>query len=116
MTSVASRRVREVPAKTDPTIPGPPRGRTRIDVRALKRALRAAVAGEVRFDPGTLALYANDASNFRQVPIGVVIPRRLEDVVAAHQANGADPRRSATLCFDATMSPHQGPGGGRGTR
>ena len=43
MTSVASRRVREVPAKTDPAIPGPPRSSVRIDVRALKRALRAAV-------------------------------------------------------------------------
>ena len=40
----------------------------------LKRALRQAVDGEVRFGPGSLAMYANDASNFRQVPIGV-IPR-----------------------------------------
>jgi hypothetical protein len=85
MTTVASRRIQDVPAKTDPAIPGPPRGSTRIDVAALKRALRTAIAGEVRFDPGTLALYANDASNFRQVPIGVVIPKTLDDVVAAHQ-------------------------------
>jgi FAD/FMN-containing dehydrogenase/Fe-S oxidoreductase len=78
-------RLRDVPAKTDPAIPGPPRGSVRIDVTALKRALRAAVEGEVRFDPGTLALYANDSSNFRQVPIGVVIPKTLADVVAAHR-------------------------------
>src|SRR3954466_2890589 len=51
------------------------------DARALERALRRRVAGEVRFDPGSRALYATDASNYRQVPIGVVIPRTEEDVV-----------------------------------
>ena len=85
MTGLASQRVREVPVKTDPAIPGAPRARARIDVIRLKRALRKAVDGEVRFDPGSLAMYANDASNFRQVPIGVVIPRTLDDVVAAHR-------------------------------
>jgi FAD/FMN-containing dehydrogenase len=75
----------EVPAKTDPAIPGPPRARIQIDVAALKRRLRSAVSGEVRFDPGTLAMYANDASNYRQVPIGVVVPKTLDDVVAAHR-------------------------------
>jgi FAD/FMN-containing dehydrogenase/Fe-S oxidoreductase len=78
-------RLREVPAKTDPAIPGAPRGSIKIDVTALKKALRRAVEGEVRFDPGSLALYANDSSNFRQVPIGVVIPRTLDDVVATHR-------------------------------
>jgi FAD/FMN-containing dehydrogenase/Fe-S oxidoreductase len=77
--------VREVPAKTDPAIPGPPRARITIDVTGLEKALRRAVKGEVRFAPGTLAMYANDASNFRQVPIGLVVPRTLDDVVAAHR-------------------------------
>jgi FAD/FMN-containing dehydrogenase/Fe-S oxidoreductase len=80
-----SPRLREVPAKTDPAIPGAPRGSVTIDVRALKKALRAEIEGEVRFDPGSLALYANDSSNFRQVPVGVVIPKTLDDVVAAHR-------------------------------
>ena len=78
-------RLRDVPAKTDPRLPGAPRGSVQIDVTALKRALRRAVAGEVRFDPGTLAMYASDASNFRQLPIGVVLPQTLDDVAAAHQ-------------------------------
>ncbi|MFI0406717.1 FAD-binding oxidoreductase [Actinomadura sp. 3N508] len=39
----------------------------------------------MRFDDGSRALYAGDASNFRQVPIGVVIPRTLDDVVAVHR-------------------------------
>jgi FAD/FMN-containing dehydrogenase/Fe-S oxidoreductase len=49
----------------------------------LQGELRAALDGEVRFDPGSRALYAYDASVFRQVPIGVVIPRHEADVVAA---------------------------------
>src|SRR5689334_4511047 len=48
----------------------------------LGRELAAAVDGEVRFDSGSRALYATDASNYRQVPIGVVLPRSIEDVVA----------------------------------
>jgi len=45
--------------------------------------LRRQVRGEVRFDRGSRALYATDGSNYRQVPIGVVIPRDVDDVVAA---------------------------------
>jgi FAD/FMN-containing dehydrogenase/Fe-S oxidoreductase len=55
-----------------------------LDRRALARDLRAALEGEVRFDTATRALYATDASNYRQPPIGVVIPRTLDDVVATH--------------------------------
>jgi FAD/FMN-containing dehydrogenase/Fe-S oxidoreductase len=53
------------------------------DRRELEGALRRAVAGEVRFDDGARALYATDASNYRQPPIGVVIPRTTDDVLAA---------------------------------
>lgn len=50
-----------------------------LDLTALARALRSRVDGEVRFDDGTRAAYSTDASNFRQVPIGVVIPRSVDD-------------------------------------
>ena len=50
--------------------------------RALGVALAQRLEGEVRFDAGARALYATDASNYRQVPIGVVIPRNIADVVA----------------------------------
>lgn len=50
--------------------------------RALEVDLRAALEGEVRFDAGSRALYATDGSNYRQVPIGVVVPRSVDDVVA----------------------------------
>ncbi|HKD45511.1 MAG TPA: FAD-linked oxidase C-terminal domain-containing protein [Candidatus Angelobacter sp.] len=49
--------------------------------QALAAELRAAITGEVRFDAGTRALYAVDGSNYRQAPIGVVIPRTIEEVV-----------------------------------
>ena len=42
------------------------------EAAALAAALRRAIAGEARFDAGSRALYATDASNYRQVPIGVV--------------------------------------------
>src|SRR5207253_5335668 len=44
--------------------------------------LRRQLDGEVRFDGGSRALYATDGSNYRQVPIGVVIPRHKADVMA----------------------------------
>ena len=54
-----------------------------VDVSGLKRALERAVTGEVRFDAGTRAMYANDFSIYRAVPIGVVIPTGPDDVIAA---------------------------------
>jgi FAD/FMN-containing dehydrogenase/Fe-S oxidoreductase len=48
----------------------------------LEKELRRTVEGEVRFDRGSRALYAADASNYRQIPIGLVVPRNDEDVIA----------------------------------
>ncbi len=59
--------------------------RTAISAQAalsLESALRREIDGEVRFDTATRALYATDGSNYRQAPIGVVIPRHVEDVEA----------------------------------
>jgi FAD/FMN-containing dehydrogenase/Fe-S oxidoreductase len=52
-----------------------------IDARRLELALRERVHGEVRFTAGDRALYSTDASNYRQIPIGVVLPRDADDVV-----------------------------------
>jgi FAD/FMN-containing dehydrogenase/Fe-S oxidoreductase len=49
---------------------------------SLAAALERAVDGEVRFDAGSRALYATDGSNYRQAPIGVVLPRHAGDVEA----------------------------------
>ena len=59
---------------------------------SLHRELRKRIEGEVRFDAASRAIYATDASNYRQVPIGVVIPKTRDDVVetlAACQQYGA---------------------------
>ena len=52
------------------------------DAARLEAKLRQTVKGEVRFDDASRALYATDASNYRQVPIGLVIPRTIDDVIA----------------------------------
>ena len=49
----------------------------------LRRALAQRIQGEVRFDDGSRALYATDASNYRHMPIGVVVPRTVHDGVTA---------------------------------
>src|SRR5579859_5112414 len=46
----------------------------------LAAALKKRLSGEVRFDAGSRALYATDLSIYRQPPIGVVIPRTIDDV------------------------------------
>jgi FAD/FMN-containing dehydrogenase/Fe-S oxidoreductase len=54
-----------------------------IDSRALALELTRQLRGEVRFSPGSRALYAHDGSVYRQLPLGVVIPRDAHDVEAA---------------------------------
>src|SRR6476619_7265333 len=49
----------------------------------LEMELKRTLKGEVRFDRGSRALYATDGSNYRQIPIGLVVPRDNEDVIAA---------------------------------
>jgi FAD/FMN-containing dehydrogenase len=69
------------PARTE--VPLGPRDRTGdVDVSGLEHRLRRTVEGEVRFDAGARALYATDSSNYRQVPLGLVVPRSVDDVVA----------------------------------
>jgi FAD/FMN-containing dehydrogenase/Fe-S oxidoreductase len=54
-----------------------------VDVEALRRTLERSLRGHVHFDAGHRAIYSHDSSNYRQIPIGVVIPETIEDVVAA---------------------------------
>ena len=59
----------------------PPLAEAFGDMQQLAEDLKQIIQGEVRFDAGSRALYATDASNYRQVPIGVVIPKTIDDVV-----------------------------------
>ncbi len=63
--------------------PAPRAGAAEVDVAALEAELSATLRGEVRFGDGDRALWAADASNYRQPPIGVVLPRDVEDIVEA---------------------------------
>ena len=56
---------------------------TVTDISKLSQELKRQVSGTVSFEAGDRALYAMDGSNYRQVPIGVVVPRTIEDVAAA---------------------------------
>lgn len=48
---------------------------------SLARELRTTIKGEVRFNRGSRAAYSMDASNYRQIPIGIVVPRNEADVI-----------------------------------
>lgn len=52
-----------------------------IDLKLLEAELKGSVSGEVRFDQGSRGAYSTDGSNYRQVPIGVVIPKTKEDII-----------------------------------
>ena len=60
--------------------------------RELESLLKKSLRGDVRFDLGSRALYATDSSNYRQLPVGVILPRDAADVeaaLAACRATGA---------------------------
>ena len=52
-----------------------------VDGVSLEKELLATIEGEVRFDKGSRALYATDGSNYRQVPIGVILPKNEKDIL-----------------------------------
>ncbi len=70
--------LRSATGRGDPTV------KTDVELNAtsLERDLARALEGEVRFSSGDRALYATDGSNYRQVPIGVVNPKSVDDIVA----------------------------------
>ena len=71
-----------IAAKPDLRFQTPPVGSIEVDREALRTQLEADLEGEVRFRPGDRALYATGGSNYRLIPIGVVIPRSVDDVLA----------------------------------
>lgn len=67
-----------IPLRQPPNDPG--------DFRAFAERLRGRITGEVRFDRGARALYATDGSNYRMPPMGVVLPRSVDDVIRTVEA------------------------------
>ena len=62
-----------------------PSGKRVGDSRLAERLARE-VAGEVRFDAFTRGRYATDASHYQIEPLGVVLPKREEDIAAREKA------------------------------
>ena len=80
----------EPSADTTP-LPPPARSKPSISESAaaeLADELRNVVGGEVRFDKMSKALYSTDASIYQIEPVGIVIPRDADDVVAAVETAG----------------------------
>ena len=53
-----------------------------MDTAQIEQELSKALEGEVRFDPYSRAIYSTDASIYQIEPLGVVMPRSKEDVIA----------------------------------
>jgi FAD/FMN-containing dehydrogenase/Fe-S oxidoreductase len=56
---------------------------TDIAASALGLRLRREIRGDVLFSPADRGRYATDASIYQMMPVGVIVPERIEDVVAA---------------------------------
>jgi len=73
----------KVPTKPAPRVATPPVASVEVDVRSLEHELRRSTEAEVQFTDGYRAMYSTGGSNYRMLPIGVVIPRSVDDVVEA---------------------------------
>src|SRR4051794_14244677 len=76
----------------------------------LRDRLRAETTAEVRFDVGTRWLYATDASLYQIEPIGVVVPRPVDDLaravgIGAEGGAPVPPRGAATSLSGRTVGP-----------
>ena len=77
---------------------------------SLARHLRKHLAGEVRFDVASRRLYSTDASIYQIEPLGVVLPKSAEDVVATVQIAGEmhvpiTPRGGGTSLSGQSIGP-----------
>ena len=52
------------------------------DTKALVDELKRDISGEVRFDKMSRILYSTDASMYSIEPIGIVLPRSTDDIIA----------------------------------
>ena len=78
-----------------------PEGRPRIGDLSLAARLRRELEGEVLFDPISRGLYSTDASIYQIEPVGVVVPRTVQDVqtaieIAVHEGVPVLPRGAGT--------------------
>jgi FAD/FMN-containing dehydrogenase/Fe-S oxidoreductase len=89
------------------TLPSPTTAAAR---NRLHERLSAETRGEVRFDRGTRLLYATDASLYQVEPVGVFVPRAVDDLtaavrIAAELGVPVLPRGGATSLSGQTVGP-----------
>lgn len=65
------------------TSPVPHANARLVDAEGLRRELERRIEGEVRFDAVSRALYSTDASVYQIVPLGLVVAKSREDLIAA---------------------------------
>ncbi|CAN5729520.1 FAD-binding and (Fe-S)-binding domain-containing protein [soil metagenome] len=83
MTATANHQ-QEPPFRLPPIDPSVRESRASAETtRVLEAELRSRIHGEVRFDRTSRMLYSTDASNYQIEPVGVVLPKSLDDVVGA---------------------------------
>jgi FAD/FMN-containing dehydrogenase/Fe-S oxidoreductase len=78
-------------------------------VPGLERRLKADAAGEVFFDRFTRGRYATDASHYQMMPLGVVLPRSIEEAyraieIARHERVSVLPRGGGTSQSGQTVN------------
>src|SRR5687768_18311361 len=91
--------------------PVPQAEASRVDAQALERALKSAIAGEVRFDRVSRALYSTDASVYQIEPLGVVVARNRDDIITTVRISD-EFRCPLTLRGGGTSQAGQGVGSG----
>ena len=52
-----------------------------VDADLLQAELKKVIEGDVRFDRMSKALYSTDASVYKILPIGLVIPKTRQDII-----------------------------------
>ena len=83
-----------VPTKPDVRAATPPVATEEVDVGSLEHELRRSTEAEVRFTAGDRAIYSTGGANYRMLPIGVVIPRSVDDVVETVRVCRSPPART----------------------
>ena len=74
---------------------------TDIDTEALAARLRRETQAEILFGAADRGRYATDASIYQVMPLGVVVPRRIEDVRPRWRSRA----RRARRCWRAAAAP-----------
>lgn len=81
-----------------------------MEITDLQNKLKKQINGDIHFDQLTRLLYATDASDFRKLPAGVIMPKHVDEIAATMEI-GADygmsviPRGGGSSVSGQTVGP-----------